>query len=73
LKNNELISGDFVEVGVAADTSASPSSSVVLTPNRRPSVIFPSVENKPTIINSSFTYDAGRNLNGVTVKRGKQR
>ena len=36
-------------------------------PFKRPSVIFPSVENKPTIVNSSFTYDAGKNLNGVTV------
>ena len=35
---------------------------------KRPSVIFPSVENKPTIVNSSFTYDAGKNLNGVTVQ-----
>ena len=31
-------------------------------------MIFPSVENKPTIVNSSFTYDAGKNLNGVTVE-----
>lgn len=35
---------------------------------KRPSVIFPSVENKPTIVNSSFTYDAGKNQNGVTVE-----
>ena len=45
-------------------------------PFKRPSVIFPSVENKPTIVNSSFTYDAGKNLNGVTVdipKREKKR
>ena len=44
-------------------------------PFKRPSVIFPSVENKPTIVNSSFTYDAGKNLNGVTVdipKREKE-
>ncbi len=24
------------------------------------------MENKPTLVNSSFTYDSGRNLNGVT-------
>jgi hypothetical protein len=35
---------------------------------RGPSVIFPSIQNKPIFVNSSFTYDTGRNLNGITVR-----
>lgn len=39
-------------------------------PTRGPSVIFPSVENKPIVVNNSFTYDTGQNSNGVTVIGG---
>lgn len=35
------------------------------TTTRGPSVIFPSVENKPIVINTTFTYELGRNKAGV--------
>lgn len=35
--------------------------------SRGPSVIFPSVENKPIVINSTFTYDSGRNFKDAKV------
>ena len=35
---------------------------------KKPSVIFPSIENKPILVNNSFTYDSGKNLEGATVK-----
>lgn len=38
------------------------------TGQRRPSVIFPSIENKPVFANSSFSYETGKNLGGISVK-----
>lgn len=35
--------------------------------NQRPSVVFPSVENKPIVANSTFTYQYGKNKLGVEV------
>ena len=57
------LSDQFLIDGDTSDTRS---------PFKRPSVIFPSVENKPTIVNSSFTYDAGKNLNGVTVDKDER-
>ncbi len=34
---------------------------------RGPSVVFPSIENKPIVANSSFTYQLGKNKFGVEV------
>ena len=34
---------------------------------RGPSVIFPSVENKPIVANSTFSYQLGKNKSGVEV------
>ena len=36
-----------------------------------PSVVFPSIENKPIVVNSSFTYQYGKNKFGVEVKKGE--
>ena len=34
---------------------------------RGPSVVFPSIENKPIVANSTFSYQFGRNKSGVEV------
>lgn len=37
-----------------------------------PSVVFPSIENKPIVVNSSFTYQYGKNKFGVEVKKRRK-
>ena len=36
---------------------------------KKPSVIFPSVENKPILVNTTFAYEAGKNIAGATVNK----
>ena len=63
--NSVLVSNSSSSVEFRTSTSVSEGDDEDAT--RGPSVIFPSVENKPIVVNSSFTYDSGRNLRGVTV------
>lgn len=74
----KCLSADLLEIeetarhlaSEAASTETDTSEPSTNYPARNsPSVIFPSIENKPVIVaaNSTFAYDSGRNLNGVTV------
>ena len=57
--------GSFENSEEDAPISASASSSGSST--KGPNVIFPSIENKPIVVNTTFTYNLGRNADKIIV------